>query len=252
MTGRITKLEPTGNRLPEIGKVKCGEKTEKACRSFDYFIGFGKYKSYFDNVYNNPDKIQILFYTDNISECCNERFELRDKAGKLFGKGDGQNFEIWDGKQYAPFTTAEFPDLLVRTAVKAQSPKGWERVLTLRFIIPKITGIYGAWSLETKADKSSIDQIIGVFDEVLSRAGTVTKMVFDLTVKKHVSQKPGDKSSYPVINLIPNVTEGNLAIVKAFIAENPDVTMITDEVLSRALLTQGEEEEEKTPDCFNY
>ena len=37
----------------------------------------------------------------------------------------------------------------------------------------------------------------------------VTKILFDLTVTKVKSQQPGNPSSYPVLNLIPNVSEDN-------------------------------------------
>lgn len=238
--GRVIKQdgEREGINLPEIGKIKCGYKDAKGFPvSTDYFIGFGKYASHFEDAYGKkPDIIQVIFYSDDFTKVCNERFELRDKAGKLYGKGNGVAFEIWDKSannnkgEYKSYNIVDDKQVISNAPKVCESPKGWQRVLTLRFIIPKITGVFGHWSLETKADASSIDAIKDTFDYVFNRAGTVQRVLFDLTVKKHKSQKPGSPSSYPVINLICNVSEQNLLNVKSYIEENQKALMITDSV----------------------
>jgi len=257
MDGRIIKENPGTVKLPIIGKVKIGMKNEKGFPvSLDYFmVGDDcKYKSYFDKSYpDKPNKIQIIFISDDIREICNERYELRTKSGDLFGDGDGRNFRIWnkEKKEYLEYDLAKHPDLLVRSAKAAESPKGWQVILTLRFIIPAIKGVLGQWQLSTKGEKSSINAIRDTFDFVHLRAGSVTRIAFDLTVQKVKSQKPNDPSLYPVINLVPNVSDENLALVQGFIESNKSLPMITDEIIEREkMLTESTEN--KVPDCFNY
>lgn len=238
MNGRIVRDTKTAS-LPVIGKIKIGEKaiSEKGKeypRSLDYFIGYGKYKSHFDKAFGEkPSVIQILFVSDDVNFCCNERYELRNSKGDLFAKSDGERFLVFDDKkkEYCEFLRSDYKDIFEKTEAKTGTK--WQRVLTLRFLVPKISGIFGLWQVETKADKSSINQIRDVFDYVMNRAGTVTRVLFDLTVSKHKSQKPDDKSSYPVLSLIPNVSDDNLLILKEFCESGQLSSMryITDETL---------------------
>jgi hypothetical protein len=215
--GRIEKIEVT-NKLPVIGKIKVGEKNEKGYpKSLDYFKPFGKYESLFYSAFpDKPNIIPIIFISDNLEDVCFERMELRNSKGDLFAKGDGKFFEVFNEskKEYEKFHIKDHIDILKRTSDKTGTK--WMRVLTLRFLIPQIKGIMGLWQLETKADKSSIDQIINTFDYVMNNAGTVTRIMFDLAVIKHKSQKPNDPSAYPVISLIPNISESNLQLLKEF------------------------------------
>ncbi len=241
MEGRIARENVQLIKLPIIGKIKIGMKVKSKegkdiPKSLDYFIADGKYKSYFDKSYpEKPNKIQIIFVSDDLKEICNERYELRTKAGDLFGDGDGKEFRIWDvgKKQYNEYSLSEHPDLLVRSAKAAESIKGWEVILTLRFIIPAIKGVLGQWQLSTKGGKSSINAIRDTFDFVHLKAGSITRIAFDLTVQKFKSQKPNDPSTYPVINLIPNVSDENLALVQGFIESNKSLPMITDEIIEK-------------------
>lgn len=235
MNGRIVKEDTGLSVLADIGKVKIGEKTDKGYpKSLDHFIGYGKYKSLFDKAFpEKPNRIPIVFISDSPSYSCNERMELRDKAGKLFSSGDGYEFRVWDSGEeaYKLYNVKAVPDLVSRTEKKVGGT--YSRILTLRFIIPKIRGVLGMWSLETKADKSSIDKIVQTFDYVSEHAGTVTRVLFDLCVEKHTSQKPDSKSSYPVLSLIPNVSDENLMQLKEFYQSGMllNVPYITDDTL---------------------
>jgi hypothetical protein len=222
MTGRIVRKQE-GYKLPEVGKVKIGMKSDKGYpMSLDYFIGYGKYKDLFTQAFGEkPQKIQIIFISDNPADSCSERYELRDSKGDIYARGDGELFDIWDikTKAYKQFSIKEFPDLMYRAETKCnegveeRKQTKWRVRLTLRFIIVKIPNVLGTWSLETGGELSSIGQIRDTFDFVQKRAGTVTRILFDLTVAKHKSQKPGDASSYPVISLIPNMTDSNLLLL---------------------------------------
>lgn len=220
MSGRIVRaINKPSSILADIGKVKIGEvvKGEKHPRSLDHFIGYGKYKSYYDKAFpEKPSRIPIVFISDSPDYSCNERMELRDAKGKLFSSGDGVEYRIWDEKrgEYGVYNITEIPDLVERTERKTGTK--YSRVLTLRFIIPKIRGVLGAWSLETKADKASIDKIVNTFDYVKEHAGTATRVLFDLCVEKHTSQKPDSKSSYPILSLIPNISDENLSVLREY------------------------------------
>jgi hypothetical protein len=218
MKARVKKQKESFN-IPIIGKIKIGEKkiSEKTGKeypvSLDYFRATGKYERAFYDIYGDkPNRIQIIFYSDNIADICNEYLELRDHAGNLAGMSDGYEYYVWDGTTYK---STNKPD---EAAKYYKSPNGWQRRLILRFFILGIK-IFGAWEFSTKADKSSIDAIVSAFDFVQSRAGTVKRIPFDLTVHKHTSQKPNSKNTYPVVNLIPNLSDENLLRVKNFIKQ---------------------------------
>lgn len=227
MNGRIVRAKQ-GFQLPEVGKVKIGEKAissktgKEYPKALDYFIGYGKYKSSFDNAFGEkPQTIQIIFISDDPSYSCNEYYELRNSKGDVFGKGDGENFQIWnkDKKQYVECSIKKIPSLMYDAEQKcndnvdAKNQTKWKVKLTLRFLIVKIPNILGHWSLLTGGEASSIKQIRDTFDFVQNRAGTVTRILFDLNVSKHNSQKPDDPSSYPVLSLIPNMSDENLLLL---------------------------------------
>ena len=113
--------------------------------------------------------------------------------------------------------------------VKKQSPakKGWEISLILRFIIPKIRGIAGYWQFSTKGDASTIPQVRNIFDTMLERRGSVQGMIFDLNVKFAKSNKPGITSKYPVVSLVPNHSEENIAMVKGGIMDFQNTKLLT-------------------------
>ena len=105
----------------------------------------------------------------------------------------------------------------------------WESVLYLNFLIPAIRGVFGIWQLTTKGDKSSIPTILGAFQMVKQMARSVVGIPFDLQVKKVISNKPGSKSKFPVISLIPNVSQGHLDKVRQFISDkNEFVGLLTE------------------------
>lgn len=260
--GRVTDRNKDISSIAVIGKIKCGEKVvgqngKEYARSLDYFKATGSYASHFNEAYaTQPNLIQIIFISDDVSFSCPERYELRDKKGKLFGRGDGKRYEIWsrDKGAYVPVSLTDMPDLKEVSASKAESAKGWERVLTLRFLIPKIRGIMGVWEFSTKAEKASIDSIVDTFDLVQRQAGTVQRILFDLTVEKVTSQKPDDPSSYPKIRLIPNMSDDNMMKLSSYIQNGgilSGIPIITDnlieehlEIKNANLLTAGEEETE--------
>lgn len=230
MNGRITNRPSTEQQgrlaLPRVGFIKIGYKKQgrdgkEYPQSVDYFIPAGKYATMFTKAYGEkPQTIQIVFPSDNPAQVCNERYEYRDDDGRLMATGDGTDFQVWNGKEYQHLSATNYPNLM--TSIEKRYPnkqyqrtgEGWSIILTLNFIIPCVQGIAGVWQFSTKGTASTIPQIRDVFDAMLQAKGYVRGIIFDLNVQFAKSQKPGDKSRYPVVTLIPNESEDNVKKVK--------------------------------------
>lgn len=219
MNGRIKRAE-TSPRMgfPKIGNVKCGMKVSRGGKEYptsvDYFIPAGKYAKYFTDVYGEkPQTLQVVFLEDRPELVCDERLELRDAKGKLVAYGDGVDFKVHEPKTdlYQPYSVEQYPDMLEKLAQKHSGE--WKTTLTLRFLLPKISGVIGYWELSTRGKASSIPEITQVFDEVLKQKGFVKGILFDLHVHIHVSNKPDSKSRYPVLTLVPNHSKENKKLI---------------------------------------
>jgi hypothetical protein len=224
-------------RLPLIGKVRIGEKRTNSGGkeypvSLDYFIATGSYAAKFDEVYQKPDRIQIVFISDDDFQSCYEEWDGRDKDGRRAGYGDGETYWLWQyGKDcYEPTT-----DKQIVTAFSKQHTVKWRQVLTINFVLPAIKGVFGVWQLQTGGDKSSINAIRDTFDAIKEQAGTIVNIPFDLCVKKVTSNKPEAKSVYPVISLVPNLSVENMEQLRAFFEAGIDVKrqgILTDNKLA--------------------
>ncbi len=237
MKGRIKRKEEIqSSRLPILGKIKVGEKSENGYpKSLDYFICDSKYKKFFADAYGEkPQTIQVIFISEDPMESCFERYECRDKEGRLAAYGDGENYYVYNKE------TKEYDIEHDREKLKLGK---WETILTLKFIIPKIRGVFGLFSFSTKGKESSIPQIINAFDMVQEQAGTIVNIPFDLTVKKVKSQKPGEKSLFPVVNLIPNIGQDNIETLKHYLGQGNSIKglgVITDDKVLK--LSQNNEQ----------
>lgn len=223
MSGRIKRVKDDKHDiLPRIGMIKTGYKDENNIpRSVGHFIATGNYANYFHSEFGKePTKIEILFISDDFSKVCNEELELRDKSGKRIAYGDGINFKVWNRKAnnkrggYVDRNIEETPDL--HDQIKNAYPDAgeWKETLTLNFIIPRIRGVAGQWQYRTHAAASTIPTVREAFDQVLASRGFVKGIIFDMTVKMHISNAPDSKSRYPVVNIIPNMSEENVQLVK--------------------------------------
>lgn len=197
--------------------------------SLDHFICDSNYKKFFTDAYGDkPSTIQVAFISDDFRDSCNERFECRDKQGRLAGYGDGAEMYL-----YNPATKKYEiePD-----RQKLANAGKWDVLLTLRFIIPKIRGVLGLFQLTTKGKESSIPKIRDSFDFVLSVAGSVINVPFDLSVQKVKSQKPGENSLFPVIQLVPNISRDNMETLRGYLQQGHDIKelgMITEEKIKQ-------------------
>lgn len=218
MGGRIVRPEKQGQsilELPEVGRLHIGKKQagqngKEYPVSVDYFIPSGKYAGMFAAALGEkPQTIQVIFPDDSPEKVCNERYTYRDERGALVARGDGQVFEIWNGKEYAKYSVTEYPDIwdqIIKNNPTKRGADNWDVELTLRFIIPAVRGIVGVWQFTTKGKASSIKNIRESFDGVQMMRGTVTQTVFDLSVQFAKSNKPGVNSRYPVVSLVANDT----------------------------------------------
>lgn len=211
-TGRIYRPEASEGTLldlPEIGRLHIGMKSDKGYpMSIDWFRATGKYAALFAKALGEkPATIQVVFPSDDAGKVCNERYEYRDDKGALVARGDGQVFEVWDGRKYAPYMVEQYPDIMRQITAKNPTKRGddnWDIVLTLRFIVPAVRGVVGVWQFSTKGKASSVKNIRESFDAVQRMRATVTGTVFDLSVQFAKSNKPGVNSRYPVVSLVAN------------------------------------------------
>ena len=238
MAGRIIRPEQGAGilELPEIGRLHIGKKQmgqngKEYPVSVDYFIPAGKYAGLFTQALGEkPATIQVVFPSDDAAKVCNERYEYRDNSGALVARGDGQVFEIWDGKKYAPYSVDKFPDIMDQITAKNPTRRGaenWDIVLTMRFVIPAVRGIVGVWQFSTKGKASSIRNIRESFDGVQMMRGTVTGTVFDLSVQFAKSNKPGQNSRYPVVSLVAN--DNRISEIQEAMAQKQNLSLLLPE-----------------------
>ena len=217
MAGRIiNNKEQKRLPFPVVGHVKCGMKSDKGYpMSTDYFIPDGNYAPLFTQAYGEkPSTIQIVFPSDDAELVCREEYVLRDGQGKLVATGDGETFKTWSekAKKYIIVTTTEQPDIMAM--LEKHYKQEWKITLTLVFILPLVRGVMGCWQFQTKGSASTIPQVRDAFDAMLETNGKAAGVIFDLSVKMHVSQKPNEKSRYPVVTLVANESKENLLKVK--------------------------------------
>lgn len=238
-TGRIvaSKAQNNASTLPEIGKIKIGIKATSSKgveypKSIDYFRASGNFSNEFNKLFGEkPKSLQVAFISDNLSEVCNEQFESWDK-GKRFGFGDGSEFTIWDS------ATGKYVTGVPASDKRVKSLK-WERTLTLRFVLLKMTGILGYWTFQTKAKEVTIPSIIKSFDLVKERAGTIVGFPFNLMVDVKKSYNPGEARTYPVVSLIPNFTEESIEAVRNYIEKGGQLNRITTRMIESGAIGEA-------------
>lgn len=240
MTGRIQsrKTESAASTLPQIGKIKIGEKATSSTgkeypKSLDYFRATGNFANEFMNRYGDkPTKLSVCFVSDNIYEVCNERYESWVK-GKRWGWGDGTLFTVWD--QSANENKGAYISNLAATDARVKSLK-WDVMLTLRFILLELNGIMGYWTFETKAKATTIPSVVKAFDFVRERAGTIVGFPFNLLVEKKTGYSPGEAKSYPVVTLFPNFSQEAIEMVSNYLQAGGSINRLTTAMISQQKL----------------
>lgn len=226
---KVAKAQNNASTLPEIGKIKTGIKAKTAKgveypKAIDYFRPTGNFANQFTSLFGEkPQSLQVAFISDNIKEVCNEQFESWDK-GKRYGWGDGETFTVFNS------ATGKYDAGIGPTDKRVKELK-WERTLTLRFVLLKMTGVLGYWSWSTKAKEVSIPSITKSFDLVMERAGSIIGFPFNFTIEMKKSYTPGEAKTYPVVSLIPSFTEENMEAVRNYIEAGGNMNRITTKMI---------------------
>lgn len=245
--GRLLDMQTVSPGVGVVGRLKIGEKRlgkngKEYPAALDYFRVDApeNYAKMFREAYGEkPRTLQITFISDDVTHACNLQYELRGDSGKLYAKGDGKNFAVFNVDHWVFLPEEKIIEKhgsiqAFKDAAKqhCNSSKGWEPRLTLRFMLPKIKGLIGEWQLSTKGLESSIKQIVGVFDQVLNSAGTVKMLPFDLSVTLAKGDTHGAARQFPVLQLIANASIENLNIIREAIDRGSDpwrAGLLTDE-----------------------
>lgn len=260
----LTKVKATPQQrlgFPIIGKIKIGEpKGEKRPgKAIDYFRATGQYQDLFNQTYGEkPSKLTILFPHTNPELCCAQVEEGRDNSGKLCAYFNGAEYKLYDNKTATykivsedEYNKAKERGILVDFGYGNNKRTDTVKIphyktrLMLRFILIDLKGVVGAWELSTGANASSIPAMIEIFDNMVNTAGDAfTKVPFDLSVQFHTSNKPGDTTKFPVLNLLANIGYENTLKLKEFSQAGQEFNRIlNDSILdeqSNLQLTSGE------------
>lgn len=236
-SGRIKsdKVQRSGMPLPEAGRIKIGEKKKNAKgveypTSLEHFRATGTFSQHFHGVFGDkPDKLTIVFISDNISDSCNEEYACWEN-GKRWGWGDGETFNVWDSDK-KDYVTVEKDSPLLKG-------KKWDIMLTLRFVIPELKGVLGHWVFSTKGAKTTIPSIVKSFDFIKERVGTVVGVPFELVVEKTKGYSPGEARQYSKVKLIPCFSEQYMEKVRDFLSTGKSLTELAPLMVSEAKLLE--------------
>lgn len=212
--------------LIKTGTSKPGPHGGKTPIKLDHFIADGKYASLFSGAYpGQVNVIQVLFPSHEDELVCLQ--ELEYWAGdRKAGYGNGWEYNLWSAKQKGYVRFEAHPN----DAEAQETLRKWEATwgkglrlkerLTLRFILPKIHGMLGYWQLATSGSKSSIPNIIGVFDSVRAQCADAPELFcripFDLSLTIEKGKSPGEPTSFSVLNLFPNLTTNSLETLRDY------------------------------------
>jgi hypothetical protein len=213
-----------GAKIGVIGKIKIGEivpaqngKTRPS--SIDYFKpdADDQYKAMFVERYGEkPDKISIVFLSNDLSEVCRNYYELRDTSGKRIAYGDGERFFVatvqTDRQVRDVETVPQNPDAWM-DEMASRSKTQWRETLTMRFAIAGIP-VFGVWQFSTHGKESSISNILGAVLTAQDIAGRIAGIPFDLSISMVTGDKAGQTSRYPVVSMVANLSPESLESVR--------------------------------------
>lgn len=250
LPGRIAqrKVSTSASTLPEIGKIKIGEKVKNAAgteypKALDYFRPTGNFAGQFTAVYGQkPTKLSVVFISDNLEEVCNERYESWVK-GKRWGWGDGVTFTIFDS---STGEKGSYVENVPATDPRVKAIK-WDLMLTLRFVMLEMKGILGYWTFTTKAKSTTIPSIIQAFDFVKGRAGTIIGFPFNLIVEKKTGYNPGEARNYPVVTLVPNFSQESIEMVSQYLEAGGAVEKLTTAMIEQRKVLQIDDKPAEIP-----
>jgi hypothetical protein len=233
-----------------IGKIKIGTseeipgKTGKRPIKLDHFRATGMYANQFDLFVKSlrdpgtgdplwPDgkakTLKIVFPFDDPSRECYQQYEVWDK-GKLFGRGDGYSFEIWDENKgdyrliqcFDQAGNALPEDPLLTKFRNMKGPDGKPAAKARLHLCFAIVGlpISGFWELETGGVETSMHNLISSYNFVRKTLGTVRMIPFDLHVQINKSHSPGATRQYNMLTMACHLDPDTMGML----SENPHLT----------------------------
>lgn len=221
---RINEEAPRAASLGVVGRIKIGDTVEakggtRRPISLDYFRADApeQYARFFREYYSEkPNKITVVFLSNDMNEVCRNFYELRDSSGGRIAYGDGTTFLVatkqGDNMVKDVVANPQNPQVWMDEAEKKSGGK-WKERLVLRFAIPALP-LLGVWEFSTHGSGSTIPNLVGTIDTMLQMAGRIAGIPFDLIVEKVKSDKSGSKSVYPVVKIIPNISPESAEIVR--------------------------------------
>lgn len=199
----LNRIHKTGgSKPPVLGKLKIGTKDDLGIpRSLDYFSASGHYRKLFhDTLGEKPSKISIFFPKLPIEHLFFEQYEWWEN-GILMGKGDGEKwFLLQEDGYYIEKKTVS-------------NPEKFKPSMRLGFCIENIQGVFGIWVFESKASKSTLENIAGTLDFIMNSGIEITEVKFDLVIEIRTKKLQKFTKKYPVVSLIPKSNDHNAEIV---------------------------------------
>lgn len=240
LSGRIQTKKDQDKKigLGVAGRLKIGKKVIKNGKeyptSLDHFIldAPEDYVKAFKAAYGDkPDKIEIIFLSDDPAHSCSEQLQVRDKQGKLYAKSDGVNVllaaeEGWTDVHHDRIEKNGGALEFMHKTAEHKGSSGVEHVLTLRFMIVRMKGVFAEFLLSTKGKQSSIKELTSAFDTLIDIAGTARMITFDLMVEMVKSDRSGSKNKYPVLRLIPNIGQENINRLREMVESGQNIARL--------------------------
>jgi hypothetical protein len=203
-----------GVKPPVLGKVKIGEKNSSGIpKSLDYFAASGHYKSLFHGFLGEkPSKIPIYFPKLPLESIFLEQLEWWE-SGILMGKSDGEKwFLLQDDGTY-------------KQVANVTNPDKFKPSLRIGFCIDGIKDVFGIWVFESKASKSTLENIIGTLEFIINSGIEISDVKFDLIVEMRVKKLKSLTKKYPVVSLIAKSSAFNDKIIEEFNTPPPEKSL---------------------------
>jgi len=193
-------------RLPRVGKVRLGIKTENAQgatypKAVDYFVVNDDQSTSaaaacaFHQTYpGEPKSIDIAFPSDNPEEFFQQWYRRYGKAKGLICKGDGEVATRLDE------ATGEMVEIECTPECEYLAKKHCRPVGSLQFLIPSITGI-AVWQIDT-GSYHSIVNLNSAIDMVRSlTGGRIAFIPLKLVIREREAQPNGTKKIINVLDI---------------------------------------------------
>lgn len=227
---RIQTTNTPAATFGRLGKIKVGVKKISAKNgkeypsSTDHFVftspvpqRVAKIEALLMRVRENAEagKIVVIpctFPSDDEGNVCSQFYELRDTAGRVFAKGDGQTF-FESGPEGYILRTPEDPAKYMEGVSKLKG-QPWKECLIVRVVVLGFDEL-GVWEFRTYGAQTTIPSIVATFDGIKALAGRVRGIPFRLTVEKQSSNRSDTERTYPVVSMFCDFSPEGLESIRS-------------------------------------